>query len=104
MMTMNEMKLHFLVQYQKKRGKVCVTMGGLGTGIMRLWALQNTTSIHRDTIIFDEDGWVLWLYEGTGDFPKITEVKRGDTHIDEYCKGLLEECKKSFQKAEEERG
>lgn len=101
-MTMNELKMHYLVQFTKKTGRIRVSMGGRGTGLLRLWALQNTTSKHWETVIFDDDGWVRWDYEGTGEFPIINNIEVGDIHIDEYCEGLLESCAKAFKKAEKE--
>ena len=92
-------KRHFLVRFTRKSGKIDTTMSGLGNALMRMWAMQNTTK-SKDTIIFDEDGLIKFYFEGTGDFPKITEYGEGKAegihHIDEFCEGLLAACKKDF--------
>ena len=85
-------KKHYLVRFTRRTGKIDKTMVGLGNAIMRLWALQNTTKT-KDTIIFNDDGWVVWYFEGTEDFPKVTEYNTKETgfiHIDTFCEGLLE--------------
>lgn len=89
------MKRYYLVRFSKKTGKIDTSMSALGKALLQLWALQNTTTKTKDTIIFDEDGWVSSYYEGNGDFPNITKYKDDDRleHIDDYCKGLLEEVK-----------
>lgn len=97
---MKELKTTYLVRFTRRTGKIDKTMSALGNALLRLWALQNTTANSKDTIIFDEDGWVLWYYEGTGDFPKIIDV-HGEQHIDEYCEGLLEELQTQTEKEAE---
>lgn len=82
-----ELKTYCLVRFARKSGKIDMTLEGLGSGMLRMWALQNTTK-SKDTIIFEKDtGKVCWYYEGTGDFPKIDEEDLG--HIDDYCTGML---------------
>ena len=82
-----ELKTYCLVRFARKSGKIDMTLEGEGSGMLRLWALQNTTKT-KDTIIFEKDtGRVCWYYEGTGDFPKIDEKNLG--YIDDYCPGLL---------------
>ena len=82
-----ELKKYCLVRFNRKSGKIDTTLEGFGTGMLRLWALQNTTKT-KDTIICEKDtGKVCWYYEGTGDFPKIDDKDVG--YIDDYCPGLL---------------
>ena len=82
-----ELKTYCLVRFARKTGKLDTTLEGLGSGMLRLWALQNTTKT-KDTIIFEKDtGKVCWYYEGTGDFPKIEEEGLG--YVDDYCPGML---------------
>lgn len=84
---MEELKTYCLVRFTRKSGKIDTSLEGLGCGMLRLWALQNTTKT-KDTIIFEKDtGIVCWYYEGTGDFPKIDDENLG--HIDDYCPGML---------------
>ena len=83
---MEEIKTYCLVRFARKSGKIDKTLEGMGSGMLRLWALQNTTKT-KDTIICEKDtGKVCWYYEGTGDFPKIEDTDLG--HIDDYCPGL----------------
>lgn len=84
-----EIKMHCLVRFSRKSGKIDTTLEGFGTGMLRLWALQNTPKT-KDTIIFEKDtGKVCWYYEGTASgFPKIDDENLG--FIDDYCSGLLE--------------
>ena len=90
-----ELKTHYLVRFTRRTGKIDTTMVALGNALMRLWALQNTTKT-KDTIIFDEDGVVVYYFEGKADFPEMTDyVKLNEYHhIDEFCEGLLEAVKR----------
>ena len=82
-----ELKTYCLLRFTRKSGKIDTSLEGIGSGMLRMWALQNTTKT-KDTIIFEKDtGYVCWYYEGTGDFPKISEDDLG--HIDDYCPGML---------------
>lgn len=83
-----ELKTYCLVRFARKSGKIDTTLEGLGSGMLRLWALQNTTKT-KDTIIFEKDtGNVCWYYEGNGGFPKIEDTNLG--HINDYCPGMHE--------------
>jgi hypothetical protein len=83
-----ELKTYCLVRFSRKTGKIDTTLKGISSGMLRLWALQNTTK-SKDTIIFEKDtGNVCWYYEGTGHFPEIYEKDLG--HINNYCPGLHE--------------
>lgn len=89
------LKKFYLVRFTRRTGKCDTLMSGLGSGLLRMWALQNTTKKSKDTIIFDEDGVVHWYYEGTGDFPDITDYiknaeENGFTHIDTFCEGMMD--------------
>ena len=91
---MDELKTYCLMRFSRRTGKIDTTLEGLGCGMLRLWALQNTTAKSKDTIIFEKDtGIVCWYYTGTGDFPKIEDEDLG--HIDDYCPGLLAEVQKT---------
>ena len=84
---MKELRTNVLVRFSRRSGKIDTTIEGLGTGVLRLWALQNTTKT-KDTIIFDkEEGDVLWYYTGTEDFPEIESEDLGN--IEDYCPGML---------------
>lgn len=85
---MADLKMYCLVRFSRKSGKIDTTLEGLGSGLLRLWALQNTTKT-KDTIIFEKDtGNVCWYYEGNASgFPKVDDTDLG--HIDDYCPGML---------------
>lgn len=51
---MSSIKQHVLIRHTKKTGKINKVIDGLGTGMLRLWALQNTRK-HERTIIFEYD-------------------------------------------------
>ena len=88
---MKELKTYCLVRFARRSGKIDATLEGLGSGMLRMWALQNTTKT-KDTIIFEKDtGIVCWYYEGTGEFPKIMDYEKENLgNIEDYCQGLLE--------------
>jgi hypothetical protein len=88
---MEELKTYCLVRFARRSGKIDTTLEGIGSGLLRLWALQNTTKT-KDTIICEKDtGIVCWYYEGTGDFPKISDYEKENLgNIEDYCTGLLE--------------
>ena len=88
---MGELKTYCLVRFARRSGKIDMSLEGIGSGMLRLWALQNTTKT-KDTIIFEkETGSVCWYYEGTGDFPKVMDCEDEDLgNIEDYCEGLLE--------------
>lgn len=91
---MADLKRYYCVRFNRRSGKIDMTLSGLGKGLIQMWALQNTVAKSKDTIIFDEDGLVHSYYEGTGDFPKITKygpnTEEGVVHIDTFCEGLFE--------------
>lgn len=83
---MSEIITYSLIRFNRKSGKIDKTLEGLGSGMLRLWALQNTPKT-KDTIICEKGtGKVCWYYTGTGDFPKVEEDNLG--HIDDYCRGM----------------
>lgn len=63
----------------KKNGDVDTVMTGMGTALMRLWAMQNTTS-SKITFIFErESGKILYAIKGTKEgFPKIKDGTKED--------------------------
>ena len=82
-----KLKTYCLIKFARKSGKIDMTLEGLGSGMLRLWALQNTTKT-KDTIIFEKDtGRVCWYYTGTGGIPDVEDLDLG--HIDDYCPGML---------------
>lgn len=79
---------HFLVRFSKKTGKIDTTIEGLGTALLKLWALNNTTPT-KECLILNCYGQVLFHTVGKkNDFPDVLEPE--NEHINEYCEGLLE--------------
>lgn len=66
--------LHYfgLVRCSKKTGKIDTTMTGLGSGMIKMWALQNTPK-NKVTVIVDiDERYVIAEYIGTeSGFPEI---------------------------------
>lgn len=89
-----ELKTYCCIRFTRKTGKIDTTLEGVGSGMLRMWALQNTTKT-KDTIIFEKDtGIVCWYYEGNvSGFPTIDEEDLG--HIDDYCPGMLKAIQQS---------
>ena len=63
-----------LVRFSSKTGKVDTCMNSMGTAMLSLWALQNTTKT-KTCLVFDlEDGKVVEEYKGSADgFPKVNK-------------------------------
>ena len=79
---MDQLKEHVLLRASKKTGKVVTCLTGIGSGMMKLWGLQNTTRSKRTIIIERESGKVIAEFEGAAGGP---EIKRGDLgRCDEY--------------------
>lgn len=86
---MKELRECVMMRFSRKSGKIDTTMEGLGCGLMKMWALNNTTST-KDTVIFDkEDGTIYGYYEGKkNDMPTICRDLEG-RNIEELCEGIL---------------
>ena len=81
---MSNLEVHVLFRYSKKTGKIDTTMTGMGSAMMQMWALQNTTSTKGCMIFERETGKLVFATYGTKDgFPK---VKKG-----EQCKGTCDD-------------
>lgn len=70
-----KMELYILFRFSKRTGKVDTTMTGLGSALMQIWALNNTTKTKCCMIFERSSGKCVFITEGTGEFPK---VKKGD--------------------------
>lgn len=83
-------RMFVLVKFSRKTGKIDLTMEGMWTALLRLWAIQNITKT-EDVIIFDQEtGEIAYYIEGGENFPKITESDDLDfTNIEDYCPGML---------------
>ena len=85
---MHESKLHNfgLVRCSKKSGKIDMTMTGIGCGMLKMWALQNTIKTKATVIVDIDERHVVAEYIGTDDgFPEIHK------HPDEFELNLPDE-------------
>ena len=69
--------VNVLFRFSKKTGKIDTTMTGLGVSLMKMWALNKTTKTKATIILERNTGKVLFLAEGTGDFPKVKDKDLG---------------------------
>lgn len=53
-------QVHVLLRYSKKTGKIDTAMTGLGSALMRLWAMQNTTSTKETVVINRSTGEIVF--------------------------------------------
>lgn len=78
----------YLVRFTSKQGKINKTLEGLGVGLLKLWALQNTTKT-TECFIFDEYGVIV--YHTFGDINGNTYIDHDydGEDIEEYCPGIM---------------
>ena len=70
----NNFNVHILFRCSKRTGKIDTTMTGLGSALMRLWALQNTTSSKECLIFIRDTGELVFHIEGTkSNFPRFVK-------------------------------
>ena len=76
------------VTFTRRTGKIVKCLEAESEGLLKLWALQNTTKT-RDTILFYKDtGEVLFYVEGAESFPQVHTDVAGE-NIEDYCVGML---------------
>lgn len=69
------MDVHVLFRFSKKTGKIDTTMTGVTSGLMMMWAMNNTTK-SKMTLIFNRNtGRCIFSATGTENLPKI---EKGD--------------------------
>ena len=67
----NGLNICVLFRCSKKTGKIDTTMTGMGSALMKMWALQNTPKT-KDTYVFDRDsGECVFAVHGAEFLPKI---------------------------------
>lgn len=72
---MANLEVCVLMRFSKKSGKIDTTMTGMGSAMMQMWALSNTTK-SKSCLIFERNsGKCIFATQGTDNFPK---VKKGD--------------------------
>ena len=74
--------VHVLFRFSRKTGKIDTTMTGLGSGLLQMWALQNTTKTKAVLIAERDTGEVVFATQGTEGLPKVRKGKLGN--IEEY--------------------
>ena len=69
---MSELHNFGLIRFSKKTGKIDTTMTGLGSGMIKMWALQNTSKTKATVIIDIDERYTVAEYVGTDNgFPEI---------------------------------
>ena len=73
---MSNLTVHVLFRFSKKTGKIDTTMTGMGSALMQMWALQNTTKTKGCFICERDTGKVVFMTTGTKEgFPKVMKGK-----------------------------
>lgn len=77
----NNLKVHVLFRCSKKTGKIDMTMTGIGSALMRLWALQNTTPSKECLIFIRETGELVFHIVGNkvSNFPTFVKYTKVPT-------------------------
>lgn len=71
---MDELHNYGLARFSKKTGKVDTVMTAIGVGLIKLWALQNTSKTKACVIVDINERRVVFETVGAdGGFPKIHE-------------------------------
>lgn len=70
---MKSFTVYVLLRFSKKTGKIDTTMVGMGTALMRMWALNNTTKTKACFIVERDSGEIEFATYGTEDFPKVKD-------------------------------
>lgn len=76
---MEDFKVCALIRCSKKSGKIDTTMTAMGSALLRLWALQNTTSSKMCVVLERDTGKILYMTCGTKEgFPKVKDIRHED--------------------------
>ena len=79
----NSLAVHVLFRCTKKSGKIDMTMTGMGSALMQMWALNNTPKSKACMIFERESGKLVFATYGTANgFPKI---QKGEGCKDQTC-------------------
>lgn len=80
---------YFLAKFHRERGEIDTILEGNGSGMLKMWTIQNLPEPDMDCMIFkSEDGEVIYYAEGTGGFPHIMTEDLGN--VNDYAEGLLD--------------
>lgn len=84
-----QLETYYLVQFKESSGEITLTLSGLGSAMLRLWALQNPKK-GCETIVFRlRDGKVIFYLEKDGKVHTEKDLPEGENNIEDYCEGLL---------------
>lgn len=87
---MAELKNYVLVYYKKRNGAIEKTLEGIGPAMLKLWALQNTTSSKASLIFEKESGKVIFLATGKKD--SMPDVQKEDLgYIEDYGLAIIDD-------------
>lgn len=76
---MRDLEVNVLIRASKKTGKVDKVITGLGAGLLKMWALNNTTKTKRTLIFVRDTGDCIFCAEGKeNDFPNIIDNDLGN--------------------------
>lgn len=83
------MEPYVMIRFNRKSGKITLTMEALSSAMLRLAALQRTTKTTDSLIFGKETGQVVFYVHGSPDgrFPETEDTNLGN--IERYCPGLL---------------
>lgn len=71
------MKNNFCIVFNRRTGRPAITLEGISSALLTLYAMNNTPS-YCDTVIFTFDGIILEYFEGKEkDFPSMCKDMRG---------------------------
>lgn len=70
------MDVHVLFRFSKKTGRIDTTMTGVTSGLMMMWAMNNTTKSKMTLIFNRETGHCIFSATGTPD--GLPEIEKGD--------------------------
>lgn len=83
---MSSLEIHVLMRCSSKTGKIDTTMTGMGSALMQMWALQNTTKTKSCFIFERKSGKLVFATHGTANgFPKVV---KGDACKGKTCEDL----------------
>lgn len=81
---MSDLSVCVLFRASKKSGKIDTTMTGMGSALMRMWALKNTPKTKMCMIFERESGKLIFAtYGQDSGFPKVTKESE--------CKGTCDD-------------
>ena len=69
--------VHVLFRFSKKTGKIDTTMTALGSGLLQIWALNNTPKTKGCLIVERDTGKVIFATQGTENMPQIKKGNLG---------------------------